>query len=183
MSTEETTDVQDAASEAVIDESVPERILPDDAVLRAVMEPVESAVLEGPWDDVIRIDKDDLAAFGSAARDGGFEMCVDVTAVDYKGIRRTRFEVVVNFISHQHNRRLRVLTAVPEGDAVVPSLVSLYPGTNFFEREVYDMFGIGFDGHPDLTRILMPDDWVGYPLRKDFGVGSVPVQFKESHRV
>jgi len=122
----------------------------------------------------------DLAA---AARSSGFEMCTDITAVDYRGIRRTRFELVVNLLSLAHNRRLRILVAVPEDDPVVPSLVPVYPGANFLEREVYDMFGISFTGHPDMTRILMPDDWEGHPLRKDFSVGSVPVRFKESPEV
>ena len=160
------------------------RLLPQDALLRSVVEPVGSATAERSLgDDVVRIDRSDLAAVAESAKSAGFNMCVDVTAVDYQGVRRTRFEVVVNLLSHQHNRRLRIVTAVPEDDPTVPSLVSVYPGTNFFEREVYDMFGISFEGHPDLTRILMPDDWDGYPLRKDFSVGEVPVQFKESHQV
>ena len=71
-------------------------------------------------------------------------------------------------------------TGVPADDPTVPSLCTVYPGVNFPEREVYDLFGITFEGHPDMTRILMPDDWEGHPLRKDFSVGSVPVRFKES---
>ena len=98
-------------------------------------------------------------------------------------LRRTRFELVINLLSLSHNRRLRILVPVPEEDPVVPSLVPDYPGANFLEREVYDMFGISFTGHPDMTRILMPDDWEGHPLRRDFGVGAVPVQFKEAHQV
>ena len=169
-------------NDAVVDE--PARVVPSDAVFRALVEPVESAVMVGEESDgLVRVDKVDLAMLAESAKAAGFEMCVDVTAVDYKGVRRIRFEVVVNLLSQQHNRRIRVLTAVPEEDPVVPSLVPTYPGTNFFEREVYDMFGISFEGHPDLTRILMPDDWVGHPLRKDFGVGAVPVQFKEAHQV
>ena len=134
-------------------------------------------------DDIIRVPAAGLARLAAAARAAGFEMCSDITAVDYQGIRRTRFELVVNLLSLRHNRRLRILVPVPEDAPVAPSLVPVYPGANFLEREVYDMFGIRFDGHPDLTRILMPDDWEGHPLRRDFGVGAVPVQFKEAHQV
>ena len=81
-------------------------------------------------------------------------------------------------MSHEKRERLRIRVQVPEGDAVVPSLFDVHPGTEAFEREVYDMFGIRFDGHPDLTRILMPEDWEGHPLRKDYGIGRIPVQFK-----
>ena len=114
-------------------------------------------------------------------------MMVDLTAVDYLRVRRIRFEVVVGLLSLQHNIRLRLLVPVPAGvpgdDLTVPSLVPVYPGANFFERETYDMFGIIFEDHPDLTRILLPDDWVGHPLRKDFATGGVPVQFKSSPQV
>ena len=155
-----------------------------DALVSALLEAApgaESGVSVG--DDVIRVPASGLATLAAAARSSGFEMCSDITAVDYLGIRRTRFELVVNLLSMSHNRRLRILVAVPEDDMVVPSLVPVYPGANFLEREVYDMFGISFTGHPDMTRILMPDDWEGHPLRRDFGVGAVPVQFKESHQV
>ena len=90
---------------------------------------------------------------------------------------------MVNLLSVSRNRRLRILAALPEKDPAAPSLTSVYPGANFLEREAYDMFGVRFDGHPDLTRILMPDDWVGHPLRKDFAMGEVPVQFKEAPSV
>ena len=89
-----------------------------------------------------------------------------------------RFEVVANYLSHTRNRRIRVICQLPEADPTVPSLTPVYPGANFPERETYDLFGITFDGHPDLTRILMPDDWEGHPLRKDFPPARVPVTFK-----
>jgi len=117
-----------------------------------------------------------------------FTQCVDVTAVDHlvddaradvPGVTPTRFEVVANFLSHPRNRRLRVICEVGDDPPTVASLTDLYPGVNFAEREVYDMFGITFDGHPDLTRILMPDDWVGHPLRKDDAPARIPVVFKD----
>jgi NADH-quinone oxidoreductase subunit C len=75
-------------------------------------------------------------------------------------------------------RRVRLRVQVPEAEAVLPTLFDIWPGTEALEREVFDMFGIGFDGHPDLSRILMPEDWIGHPLRKDYEVGDIPVQFK-----
>jgi NADH-quinone oxidoreductase subunit C len=77
---------------------------------------------------------------------------------------------------------LRVRVGVAHDDPVVPSISGIYPGANFYEREAYDLFGIEFAGHPDLARILLPDDWEGHPLRKDYAVGSVPVQFKGAHK-
>ena len=155
-----------------------------DEMLAGLTEAVPSAEADrSVGDDVIRVPARDLARLAEAARAGGFEMCSDITVVDYLRVRRVRFEVVVNLLSLQHNRRLRILVPVSEDDPEVPSLVPVYPGANFLEREAYDMFGIRFTGHPDLTRILMPDDWMGHPLRRDFDVGAVPVQFKASHRV
>src|SRR6266511_3796472 len=95
------------------------------------------------------------------------------------GVQPERFDVIANFLSHPRNRRIRAICEVTAGDASVPSLTEPYPGVNFGEREAFDMFGIRFDGHPDLARILMPDDWVGYPLRKDDAPARVPVTFKE----
>ena len=72
---------------------------------------------------------------------------------------------------------------MPADEPEVPSLAPIWPGANFFEREVFDMFGIEFTDHPDMTRILMPDEWIGHPLRKDYQVGAVPVQFKGAPKV
>ncbi|MDP8992759.1 MAG: NADH-quinone oxidoreductase subunit C [Actinomycetota bacterium] len=114
-------------------------------------------------------------------------MCADLCGVDYlthpgralpDGVQPERFELVVILVSLSQRRRLRLRVQVPQADPRVVSLYGLYPGTEAMEREAYDMFGILFDGHPDLTRILMPEDWEGHPLRKDYPVGRVPVQFK-----
>ena len=122
-----------------------------------------------------------------ALRDDGFEMCADLCAVDYlshpgrelpEGVSAERFEVAVNLVSMRHRRRIRVRVQVSGDDPTLPSLFELYPGSEPMEREAFDMMGIRFEGHPDLTRILMPEDWEGHPLRKDYPVGRVPVQFK-----
>lgn len=179
------TPVQDpAADDAETETSEPARVLPEHPALRSLFEQFEASTwITSSGQDVAMVEAADWRSFAAAAKDLGFEMCTDVTAVDYLGVRRTRYEVVAALISHTHNVRLRMRTALPADSLVLASLVPVYPGVNFFEREVYDMFGVHFEDHPDLTRILMPDDWVGHPLRKDFATGAVPVQFKESHKV
>ena len=115
-------------------------------------------------------------------KNDGFEMMVDLTAIDWFRKKEPRFESVVNFLSVSKNTRVCLVVKVND-DLNVPSITSLYPSSNFYEREVFDMFGINFEGHPDLTRILMPDDWNGHPLRKDYGSGRIPVQFKNAPKV
>ncbi len=120
--------------------------------------------------------------------DDGWTMCFDLTAVDYltyapsrnlpAGVNEERFEVVAGFISHSSGTRLRAKAQVPASDTSIGSLTSIYPGVDYLEREVFDMFGITFEGHPDMSRILMPETWEGHPLRKDYAVGGIPVQFK-----
>jgi len=97
-----------------------------------------------------------------------FDYCVDITAVHYPK-REKQFDVVWILYSFPRNERVRVKTQIADG-ASIPSSVSIWPTANWLEREVYDMFGIQFDGHPDLKRILLPDSWKGYPLRKDYGI-------------
>jgi NADH-quinone oxidoreductase subunit C len=137
---------------------------------------------------VLHPDRESYVALVKALHEDGFLMCLDVTAVDYlthpgridlpPEVIPERFELVASFINHATRERVRLRVQVPEADATVPSLFDLHPGTEALEREVFDMFGIAFDGHPDLTRILMPEDWEGHPLRKDSPSGRIPVQFK-----
>ncbi|HUG09242.1 MAG TPA: NADH-quinone oxidoreductase subunit C [Acidimicrobiia bacterium] len=138
---------------------------------------------ESHGQDLARVPNDEWEAFARAAKEAGFEVCSDVTAVDWLRQRPERYEVVACLVSMRHRLRLRMTTTTGREDPTVASLTPIWPGAGYGEREVYDLFGIHFEGHPDLTRILMPDDWEGYPLRKDYGVGSVPVQFKASHQV
>jgi len=119
-----------------------------------------------------------------------FGQVVDLCGVDYllggrsdvpASIETKRFEVVVNLLSHAKRERIRVRAQVAEGESIA-SIFDLYPGTEAMEREAFDMYGIDFHGHPDLCRILMPENWQGHPLRKDFEVGRIPVQFKAAPR-
>ena len=97
-----------------------------------------------------------------------FDYCVDITAVHYPA-REKQFDVLWVLYSYPRNERIRVKTQIPDG-ATVSSSIPIWPGANWLEREVFDMFGIKFDGHPDMKRILLPDGWKGHPLRKDYGI-------------
>ena len=97
-----------------------------------------------------------------------FDYCVDITAVHYPD-REKQFEVIWILYSFERNERIRVKASYAENESA-PSAVTIWPTANWLEREVYDMFGIRFDGHPDLKRILLPDGWKGHPLRKDYGI-------------
>jgi NADH-quinone oxidoreductase subunit C len=161
-----------------------------DEVAAAVAERFPGTVfVESHGQPVVYVAREQWHEVAAYLRDSEqFTQCMDVTAVDHlvdaarevpDGVHGERFEVVANFLSHPRNRRVRTICEVPADDAEVASLVDLYPGLAFPEREVFDLFGIGFAGLPDPTRILMPDDWVGYPLRKDDAPARVPVTFKE----
>ncbi|HEY7271559.1 MAG TPA: NADH-quinone oxidoreductase subunit C [Actinoplanes sp.] len=106
-----------------------------------------------------------------------FELCSSVSGVDYLGSDERRLHVVYQLTSMTYRRRVRLEAAVP-ADGSLPSVTSVYPTADWQEREAYDMFGMIFTGHPNLTRILMPDDWEGFPQRKDYPLGGVPVEYK-----
>lgn len=140
---------------------------------------------------VIHSNREQYLALCRGLKADGYAMPVGVTGVDYlthpgrllpEGIRPERFEVVVELLDLAAHRRARVRCQVPASDPSLPSLFELWPGVDAHERETYDMFGVRFDGHPDMTRILMPDDWEGHPLRKDYDTGHIPIQFKEAPR-
>jgi len=107
-----------------------------------------------------------------------FELCSSVSGVDYLGSDERRLHVTYHLTSMTYRRRVRLETAVTAENPHLPTVTQVYPTADWQERETYDMFGVIFDGHPALTRILMPDDWEGHPQRKDYPLGGVPVEYK-----
>ncbi|GAA1740793.1 NADH-quinone oxidoreductase subunit C [Aeromicrobium alkaliterrae] len=107
-----------------------------------------------------------------------FELCSSLSGVHYPGETGRELHVAIHLLSMSFRRRIRVEVSVPDADPHLPSITPVYPTADWHERETYDMFGIVFDGHPGLTRILMPDDWPGHPQRKDYPLGGIPVEYK-----
>lgn len=125
--------------------------------------------------------REQLLAIAKVLRDDGglrFELLSSVSGVDYGVDVPQRLHSVYHFTSLTYRRRIRLEVTLDIEDAHVPSLVGIYPTADWQERETWDMFGIVYDGHPALTRILMPDDWDGHPQRKDYPLGGIPVEYK-----
>jgi NADH-quinone oxidoreductase subunit C len=128
----------------------------------------------------LEVRREHLPTVAQALRDDPalrFELCLGVSGVHYPQEQDRELHAVYPLMSITHNRRLRVEVATPDADPHIPSLFTVYPTTDWHERETYDFFGIIFDGHPSLTRIEMPDDWVGHPQRKDYPLGGIPVEY------
>jgi NADH-quinone oxidoreductase subunit C len=150
------------------------------------------ALTQSRGQDVVHVPRDGYVSLIKQLADDGYIQAADLCGVDYlthpgrplpDGVAAERFEVVVNLLDIEHRRRLRVRVQVPADDTTCPSLFDVHPGTEAMEREAYDMFGITFTDHPDLTRILMPEDWDGFPLRKDYDPGAIPVQFSNDYAI
>jgi NADH-quinone oxidoreductase subunit C len=152
-----------------------ERVFPQlgDAVERVVVEYGELT---------LHVRRDKLLDVARTLRDDPglrFELLSGVSGVDYPDDPTgRRLHALYHLTSMTHRRRVRVEVSVGDGDAVVPSVTPVWPTADWHERETYDFFGIVFDGHPGMTRIMMPDDWVGHPQRKDYPLGGVPVEYK-----
>jgi NADH-quinone oxidoreductase subunit C len=128
----------------------------------------------------LEVRREHLVAIAQVLRDDDalrFELCCGVSGVHYPEDVGRELHAVYPLMSITHNRRIMVEATCPDADPRVPSLFSVYPTTDWHERETYDFFGIVFDGHPGLTRIEMPDDWVGHPQRKDYPLGGIPVEY------
>jgi len=127
----------------------------------------------------LHIKREKLVEVAKILRDSlKFEMCMGVSGVHYPNNVGRELVAVYPLLSITNNRRIRLEVTVADSDAHIPSLVEVWAGNNWHERETFDMFGIIFDGHPGLTRILMPDDWQGHPQRKDYALGGIPVEYK-----
>jgi NADH-quinone oxidoreductase subunit C len=157
-------DVYDALEEAFpgLDDAI-EKVIVDRGELTLHIRP-ERIV------DVCRVMRDDEAL--------RFELCSSVSGVDYLGSDERRLHITYHLTSMTYRRVVRLEAAVTAESPRLPSVTSVYPTADWQERETYDMFGVVFEGHPNLTRILMPDDWEGYPQRKDYPLGGVPVEYK-----
>ncbi|MEU9128346.1 NADH-quinone oxidoreductase subunit C [Kitasatospora sp. NPDC048540] len=107
-----------------------------------------------------------------------YELCLGVSGVHYPSDQGRELHAVYHLRSITHGRQLRLEVTAPDADPRIPSVVSVYPTNDWHERETYDFFGLVFEGHPALTRIMMPDDWLGHPQRKDYPLGGIPVEYK-----
>ncbi len=144
---------------------------------------VEKGVSAG--DQWITVAADDIRTAMAALKEDGFRMLTFLTCVDHlaDGSRAwpARYEIVYELRNLETRDQIRVRAYVDGDPPRIDSVQDLFPPANWDERETYDMFGIVFNDHPDLTRILMPDDWVGHPLRRDYPVGGEVVEFSEEH--
>jgi NADH-quinone oxidoreductase subunit C len=107
-----------------------------------------------------------------------FEMCIGVNGIHFPEETSRELHAVYSLLSITRNQRIRLEVCVSEKEPLIPSVVEVWAGVNWHERETYDMFGIIFDNHPGLTRILMPDDWSGFPQRKDYPLGGIEIEYK-----
>ena len=160
-----------------------EEEMPDDDVERLH----GAAVTVTNGQTVLHTDKAEYHDLIEALNDDDYGVCVDLCGADYLGndtrslpatVPAERFELVVNLLDVKASQRMRVRVQLPEVAPTVATITDIHPGAEAMEREANDMFGIEFEGHPDPTPILLPDDWQGHPLRKDFSMGRIPVQFK-----
>jgi NADH-quinone oxidoreductase subunit C len=137
----------------------------------AAIKELGSLIIDAKWDRkelTLTVAAENIISAATAAKAAGYNFLEDVTAVDWYP-SEPRFQITYHILSHTLKARLRLIARVAEGEAIA-SITSVWPSANFYEREVFDLFGVTFTGHPHLTRIMMPDNWNGHPLRKDYPV-------------
>lgn len=142
------------------------------AAIAAIQGAMPDALLDAKFDRgelTLKIARDQIRAAAALVQKAGYNFLEDVTCVDYYPVE-PRFQVIYHILSHSLKARVRLAAPVESIETEIDSITPLWPSADFYEREVFDLFGIRFAGHPNLRRIMMPDEWQGYPLRKDYPV-------------
>ena len=146
--------------------------LPDHPAVKAILAWKDAALADAKFEFgelTLTVPREEIRAACETLRQAGYNFFEDMTAVDWFPAT-PRFQLSYHLLSHAFKERVRLRVLVDEADAAIDSITTVWPAANFYEREVFDLFGVRFDGHPDLRRIMMPDDWKGHPLRKDYPV-------------
>ena len=146
--------------------------LPDHPAVKAILAWNPEALTDAKFDRnelTLTIAPEEIRAAAAAVQEAGYNFFEDMTAVDWFP-SSPRFQLSYHIVSHSYKERIRLRVLLNGEAPAVESITSVWPSANFYEREVFDLFGIGFEGHPNLRRIMMPDDWQGHPLRKDYPV-------------
>jgi NADH-quinone oxidoreductase subunit C len=160
------------AKTTLIDKAAVLAGMPDHPALKAILAWNPDALSDARFDRgelTLTIAREQIRDACSTLIAAGYNAFQDVTAVDWFP-SAPRFRVVYHACSHRYKHVIRLTVLVDEADPTVDSITPVWPGANYYEREVFDLFGIRFDGHPNLRRIMMPEEWVGHPLRKDYPV-------------
>ncbi|HXS76557.1 MAG TPA: NADH-quinone oxidoreductase subunit C [Terracidiphilus sp.] len=162
----------EALQEAIAGKQAVLEKMADHPVVKAVTAWNTDALVDALFDRgelSITVSPENIVEAVAAMKDAGFNAYEDMTAVDWLP-SEPRFQLTYHILSHSFKQRIRIKAWVSGDDPAIESITSVFPGANFYEREVFDLFGIRFEGHPNLRRIMMPEEWVGHPLRKDYPV-------------
>jgi NADH-quinone oxidoreductase subunit C len=144
----------------------------DHPAVAAILASNPQALTDARWDRdelTLTIPREAIVAAAKTVQQAGYNFLEDITAVDWFPAV-PRFQISYHILSHAHKERIRLRVMIDEASASLDSLTPVWPSADYYEREVFDLFGVRFDGHPNLRRIMMPDDWSGHPLRKDYPV-------------
>jgi NADH-quinone oxidoreductase subunit C len=162
----------DATKSTLADKASVLESLSDHPAIKAILSWKPEALTDARFDRgelTLTIAEDDIRSAAATVKEAGYNAFQDVTAVDWYP-NNPRFQLSYHIVSHKYKELLRLRVLVDEANPSVQSITEVWPGANYYEREVFDLFGIRFEGHPNLRRIMMPDDWQGHPLRKDYPV-------------
>ena len=146
--------------------------LPEHPAIKAILAWNSNALIDALFDRgelTLTVAPEEIRAAAATVQAAGYNAFEDMTAVDWFP-SEPRFQLSYHILSHKFKERIRLRAMLSAEDPAIESITSVWPGANYYEREVFDLFGVRFEGHPNLRRILMPEDWVGHPLRKDYPV-------------